>query len=146
MGLVAFVGLVLGEKVAQLVHALFVESLEGFEDEGGLGIPLLGGLLEPSGGICHLLRIRLRTLPSQRVHLFLGIFEVSGHSRQVGRDGLHILHLLSGLEVAQGRFDIFLEQAGELVMRVGGRIDREHDLVPGSRKDAGQRISTQDGG
>lgn len=117
--LVTFVGLVLRQQVAQLVNALLVKGLEGLEDEGSLRIPLLGGRLQSRRGICHLLGVRLRAFPSQSLGLFLSILEVSGHGSQVGGDGLHVLHFLAGLEVAQGTLDIFFELARENVVGVG---------------------------
>jgi hypothetical protein len=64
-GLIDLVGLELRQDIAQVVYPLLIEGLEGLEYEGRLGLPRLGGRLEPGRSLIDLLGIGSSSLSAQ---------------------------------------------------------------------------------
>lgn len=59
---------------------------------------------------------------------------------EVGVDSGDVLHLLAGLEGAEGLFDILIDALGVKLVRVGNCIGRGENLVPWCLEDSVQWI------
>ena len=138
--MVNLVRLELRKDIAQMVAALLVKGLKCLKDEGRLRLPLLGGRFELGGSGVHLHCVGLAALLGELISPVLRFLELPRHGGQVRRDGVHVLHLLAVLEVAQGVLDILLDTLSEQMVRGGDGIGGLQDLVPWCLKDAAARL------